>query len=121
MFDPRVHVQWFETTELGPLMKGEGAREIKLEIGIEDHKFENVPVAVAFLNGVSFTQRNWLLFSRIKSITTKKIEMHINTWYITHVAMARFCILVGQEDAFWASPELGFRIPNNNHAWRVFN
>jgi hypothetical protein len=52
VIDPRIHVQWYETTELGPLKTGEGARETIHKVPIQGFQFDAAPIGIAFLTGV---------------------------------------------------------------------
>lgn len=120
LFDPRTHVQWFETTEVGPLGAGAGARDHSFEIAIEGHTFDAPPVVAVFHAGAKFAKKNWCLFSKVTTVTTKSISLQVKTWAQTNIEMVRFCIIMGTSDALWASEDVAFKIPNGQHFWRVF-
>lgn len=43
------------------------------------------------------------------------ISINIKTWFTSSVRMIRFCLLMGDKDALWVSPDTSFRVDNFNH------
>jgi hypothetical protein len=47
------------------LKLGEGKRDMSFDVPIQDFTFDKPPIAAAFLAGVKFTKKNWLIFSEV--------------------------------------------------------
>lgn len=58
--DSRIQIGYYETKSLGALTKGSGVREVSFDIKLAT-PFAAPPRAVVFLNGVTFTDGNYII------------------------------------------------------------
>ncbi|KAM3147747.1 hypothetical protein pb186bvf_000075 [Paramecium bursaria] len=113
LFDPRIAITNFETTDIAALKSGTGNRQASFAIPLN---FPDIKVAASFLTGVRHVKTNAIVNVIVDSFTPKSVSIIASTYWEAAVEMVRVVIIAGTDSALWTSPPQRFYIaPGSNH------
>ncbi|KAM3147748.1 hypothetical protein pb186bvf_000076 [Paramecium bursaria] len=108
LFDPRISIVNFETTDLAAIATGSGNRQTSFAVPLN---FPEVKSVACFLTGVRHVKTNAIIKVVVDSFTPKQVNIAVSTYWEAAVEMVRVLIIAGTDSALWASGPVIVEIP----------
>ncbi|CAD8109088.1 unnamed protein product [Paramecium sonneborni] len=105
IYDPRVQVVTFESTDVKELKTGQGERKISFTI---EHSLKDATNAIVGLIGCKHLLTNPIVEVKVEQLTPKSVTVSARTYWQAQLEFVRFNVLLGTDQILWASPPYVF-------------
>ncbi|CAD8116628.1 unnamed protein product [Paramecium sonneborni] len=105
IYDPRIQVVTFETTDVKELKTGSGERKVSYTI---EHGLKEATNAIVSLIGCKHLLTNPIVEVKVEQVTPKSVTVSARTYWQAQLEYVRFNVLLGTDQSLWTSPPFVF-------------
>ncbi|CAD8100335.1 unnamed protein product [Paramecium primaurelia] len=105
IYDPRIQVVTFESTDVKELKTGIGERKVSYTI---EHSLKDATNAIVSLIGCKHLLTNPIVEVKVEQVTPKSVTVSVRTYWQAQLEFIRFNVLLGTDQSLWVSPAYVF-------------